>query len=86
MNPEPVMVSTKYIEFAHGPAAEDGNWAAMCLIDLAHCEVKRCVDVRSPELIVELRSVAQLWAPGGDAAPWIVGIARKLLCDIEGPP
>ena len=70
-------VSRRWIEWAHGPGAEDGQPLAMSLCDLASAPGAGSIEVADPALIVELVDVAGLtsirvvamhcmtWARGG---------------------
>lgn len=69
-------ISCKWIEWAHGPGAEDGQPLATRLIDLADHAGGSTLEVVEDELIAEVVSVAELYArpARGDAlyemGPW----------------
>ena len=54
-------VSRRWIEWAHGPGAEDGQPLAMSLCDLASAPGVGAIDVADPALIAELVDVAGLY-------------------------
>ena len=54
-------VSRKWIDWAHGPGAEDGQSLAMTLCDLASSPGTGAVCVTDPVLIAELVDVAELY-------------------------
>jgi len=73
-------VSSKYIFWAHGPAAEDGNAAAQDLVILSE-HGSRAGRVPVPaELHDELVAVAEIWSGGEPGVPpFYTGEARRIL-------
>jgi hypothetical protein len=69
-------VSRKWLEWAHGPGAEDGQPLATRLCELANTPGNGAVDVTDPALIAEVVDVAECYRnPSlGDAlydrGPW----------------
>ena len=75
-------VSRRWIEWAHGPAAEDGQPLSMSLCDLAGA-----IKIAEPALIAELVDVAGLYVNPcrGDAlhdmGPWWMGQPRRVILE-----
>ena len=80
-------VSRKWIDWAHGPGAEDGQSLAMTLCDLASAPGTGAVCVNDPALIAELVDVAELYRNpcAGDAlydmGPWWIGQPRRIISE-----
>ena len=80
-------VSRKWIEWAHGPGAEDGQPLAMALCDLASSPGTSAVCITDPVLIVELIDVAELYRNpcAGDAlydmGPWWMGQPGRIISE-----
>ena len=80
-------VSRKWIDWAHGPGAEDGQPLAMTLCDLASSPGSGAVCISEPALIVELVDVAELYRNpcAGDAlydmGPWWMGQPRRIISE-----
>jgi hypothetical protein len=77
-------VSRRWIEWAHGPGAEDGQPLATSLCDLASAPGVGSIEVAAPALIAELVDVAGLYVNPcrGDAlhamGPWWMGQPRRI--------
>ena len=80
-------VSRRWIEWAHGPGAEDGQPLATSLCDLASGPGAGSITVTDPVLIAELVDVAEMYvnACRGDAlhdmGPWWMGQPRRIISD-----
>ena len=80
-------VSRRWIEWAHGPGAEDGQPLAMSLCDLASSPGAGSISVSDPALIAELVGVAELYVNPcwGDAlhdmGPWWMGHPRRVVSE-----
>ena len=80
-------VSRRWIEWAHGPGAEDGQPLAMRLCDLAGAPGTGSIEVAAPALIAELVDVAGLYVNPcrGDAlhdmGPWWMGQPRRIISE-----
>ena len=80
-------VSRKWIDWAHGPGAEDGQSLAMTLCDLASSPGTGAVCVTAPALIAELVYVAELYRNpcAGDAlydmGPWWMGQPGRIISE-----
>ena len=80
-------VSRRWIEWAHGPGAEDGQPLAMRLCDLAGAPGAGSIEVTDPTLIAELVDVAGLYVNPcrGDAlhdmGPWWMGQPRRVISE-----
>ena len=80
-------VSRRWIEWAHGPGAEDGQPLAMSLCDLAGAPGAGSIEVADPALIAELVDVAGLYVHPcrGDAlhdmGPWWMGQPRRIISE-----
>ena len=80
-------VSRRWIEWAHGPGAEDGQPLAMSLCDLAVALGAGSIEVADPVLITELVDVAELYVSPcrGDAlqdmGPRWMGQPRKVISE-----
>lgn len=80
-------VSRRWIEWAHGPGAEDGQPLAMRLCDLAGAPGAGAIEVADPALIAELVDVAGLYVNPcrGDAlhdmGPWWMGQPRRVISE-----
>ena len=80
-------VSRRWIEWAHGPGAEDGQPLAMSLCDLASAPGVGSIEVAEPALIAELVDVAGLYVNPcrGDAlhdmGPWWMGQPRRIISE-----
>ena len=78
-------ISRKWIEWAHGPGADEDQPLAVKLWDLAQTPGKGAVQIEDPELIAEVVSVAELYSycRSGDTlfemGPWWKGQPRKLI-------
>lgn len=78
-------VSRKWIDWAHGAAAEDGQPLAVRLCDLANAPGKGNLEITDPVLIAEIVDVAELYEnPSyGDAlydmGLWWRGQPRKII-------
>lgn len=78
-----MMLTHMYLQYAHGPAAEDGHEPAQELVAM-----KRGVMLEdlTPSQLKEVKDVAELWHMGGDAEPWVVSRTRKILKEIAALP
>ena len=82
-------VSRRWIEWAHGPGADDGQPLAMALCDLASSPGTGSVSVTDPALIAELVDVAELYVSPrrGDAlhdmGPWWMGQPRQIISQVK---
>lgn len=80
-----VKVSRKWIEWAHGPGAEDGQPLALQLCELASAPGKGNIEINDPELIAEIVNVAETYQNPtfGDAlydmGLWWRGQPRKII-------
>jgi len=80
-------VSRRWIEWAHGPGAEDGQPLAMTLCDLASAPGSGSIAVSEPALIAELVDVDELFAnrcrgePLHDMGPWWLGQPRRIISE-----
>ena len=80
-------VSGRWIEWANGPGAEDGQPLAMSLCDLAGAPGAGSIEVTAPALIAELVDVAGLYvSPCRDDAlhdmgPWWMGQPRRVILE-----
>ena len=80
-------VSRKWIDWAHGPGAEDGQPLAMTLCDLASSPGTSAIRITDPALIAEVVDVAELYrnACTGDAlydmGPWWMGQPRRIISE-----
>jgi hypothetical protein len=80
-------VSRKWIDWAHGPGAEDGQPLAMALCDLANSPGTSAICITDPALIVELVDVAELYRNpcAGDVfydmGPWWMGQPRRIISE-----
>ena len=80
-------VSRRWIEWAHGPGAEDAQPLAMTLCDLASAPGTGSVSVTDPALIAELVDGAELYVNPrrGDAlhdmGPWWMGQPRQIISE-----
>ena len=80
-------VSRRWIEWAHGPGAEDGQQLAMSLCDLASAPGAGAIEVSDPVLIAELVDVAGIYVNPcrGDAlhgmGPWWMGQPRRVISE-----
>ena len=80
-------VSRRWIEWAHGPGAEDGQPLATSLCDLASGPGAGSIAVTDPVLIAELVDVAELYINPcrGDAlhgmGPWWMGQPRRIISE-----
>ena len=80
-------VSRRWIEWAHGSGAEDGQPLAMSLCDLASSPGAGSISVSDPALIAELVGVAELYVNPcrGDAlhgmGPWWMGQPRRVISE-----
>ena len=78
-------VSRRWIEWAHGPGAEDGQPLAMGLCDLASAPGAGSISVSDPALVAELVDVAELYVNPcrGDAlhdmGPRWMGQPRRII-------
>ena len=78
-------VSRKWIDWAHGPAAESEHPLAMRLCELLSAPGKGCLEVTDAELIEELVSQAEVYEnpSSGDAlyemGPWWMGQPAKVV-------
>ena len=78
-------VSRRWIEWAHGPGAEDGQPLAMSLCDLASAPGAGSIEVADLALIAELVDVAGLYVSPcrGDALNdmglWWMGQPRRII-------
>ena len=75
-------VSRKWIEYAHGPGAEDGQELATRLIALLEAPGKGSVEVTDPALVYELVDVAELYTSDTDVqtmGPWWAGQPHKVI-------
>ena len=80
-------VSRRWIQWAHGPGAEDGQPLATSLCDLASAPGAGSIEVADPALIAELVDVAGLYVNPcrGDAlhdmGPWWMGQPRRIISE-----
>ena len=80
-------VSRRWIEWAHGPGAEDGQPLAMSLCDLASAPGACSIEIADTVLIAELVNVAWLYVNPcrGDAlhdmGPWWMGQPRRVISE-----
>jgi hypothetical protein len=80
-------VSRRWIEWAHGPGAEDGQPLAMSLCDLASAPGAGSIEIADPTLIAELVDVAGLYVNPrrGDALHdmglWWMGQPRRVISE-----
>ena len=80
-------VPRRWIEWAHGPGAEDGQPLAMSLCDLASAPGAGSIEVADLALIVGLVDVAGLYVHScrGDAlhamGPWWMGQPRRIISE-----
>ena len=80
-------VSRRWIDWAHGPGAEDGQPLAMSLCELAGAPGAGSISVTDPALIAELVDVAGLYVNPcrGDAlhdmGPWWMGQPRRIISE-----
>ena len=80
-------VSRRWIEWAHGPGAEDGQPLALSLCDLASAPCAGAIEVADLALIAELVDVAGLYVHPcrGDAlhvmGPWWMGPPRRIISE-----
>ena len=80
-------VSRRWIVWAHGPGAQDGQPLATSLCDLASAPGAGSIEVADPALIAELVDVAGLYVNPyrGDAVhamgPWWMGQPRRLFLE-----
>lgn len=80
-------VSRRWIEWAHGPGAEDGQPLATSLCDLASAPGAGSIEVADLALIAELVDVAGLYVNPcrGDAlhdmGPWWMGQPRRIISE-----
>ena len=80
-------VSRRWIEWAHGPGAEDGQPLATSLCELASAPGSGSILVGDPALIAELVDVAELYVNPcrGDAlhdmGPWWMGQPRRIISE-----
>ena len=80
-------VSRRWIEWAHGPGAEDDQPLAMSLCDLASSPGAGSIEVADLALIAELVDVAGLYVNPcrGDAlhdmGPWWMGQPRRIISE-----
>ena len=78
-------VARRWIEWAHGAGAEDGQPLAMSLCDLVSAPGAGSIEVTHPALIAELVDVAGLYVNPcrGDAlhdmGPWWMGQPRRII-------
>ena len=78
-------VSRRWIEWAHGPGAEDGQPLAMSLCELVSAPGVGAISVTDLALIAELVDVAELYFNPcrGDAlhdmGPWWMGQPRRVI-------
>ena len=78
-------VSRRWIEWAHGPGAEDGQRLALGLCDLASAPGAGSISVSDPALVAELVDVAELYVNPcrGDAlhdmGPRWMGQPRRII-------
>ena len=61
---KPFRVSYSYIEWAHGPGAEDGQPLALRIVDAPFDKGHNYVLFTDPELVAEIASVAELYVGG----------------------
>lgn len=73
----PMRVSRKWLHWAHGPGAEDGQELALKLIGLAASQGRNlAIEINDPVLVAEIVDVAELYQttrPGDalhDMGPW----------------
>lgn len=80
-------VSERWIEWAHGPGAEEGQPLAMSLCELASAPGSGLILVGDPALIAELVDVAELYVNPrrGDALNdmglWWIGPPRRVISE-----
>ena len=80
-------VSRRWIEWAHGPGAQDGQPLAMSLWDLASAPGAGSIEVADPALIAELVDVAGLYVNPcrcdalHDMGPWWMGQPRRVISE-----
>lgn len=92
-------ISRKWLVWAHGPGAEDGQDLAARLVALAGVDGRGSVDVTDPELLREVVSVAELYSGprSGDTlfemGPWwrnqpakVVNEGRRCLRGMAAAP
>jgi len=86
-----VTVSAAYLEWAHGPAAEDGYAPAVEVLKATEGR-RHTARVRvplTPDAARELRAVASLWASnagaGEDVPSGYVRTARRILAEVPAP-
>jgi len=78
-------VSKRWIEWAHGPGADDGQELAGRLVTLAESTKDTAVTLTDAVLVAEVVDVAGLYHPPcrGDAlydmGPWWLGQPRKII-------
>lgn len=79
-------VSRRWIQWAHGPGAEDGQSLACELVQLAQSARRPIrLTITEPHLIAELISVAELYCPAGrhdvlrEMGPWWMGEAARII-------
>jgi hypothetical protein len=65
MPTKPFIIGSAWIEYAHGPGAEDGQPIATRLTKLAVQPMARITD---PVLVAEVADVAELYAVGADSS------------------
>ena len=58
---QPMKVSRRWIEWAHGPGAEDGQPLEISLCDLASAPSAGAIEIAGPALIAELVDAAGLY-------------------------
>jgi len=82
---KPFSVLTDWIEYAHGPAAEDGQPLAKRLCEIIDRHPTfRFAYISEPELVRELISVAELFTPEhGDTMPEEIQRGRRALSVIK---
>ena len=80
-------VSRRWIEWAHGPGAEDGQPLATSLCDRARGPGAGSIVLTDPVLIAELVDVAGLYVNPcradalHDMGPWWMGQPRRIISD-----
>jgi hypothetical protein len=80
-------VSRRWIEWAHGVGAEDGQPLAMSLCELASAPGAGSIAVTDPALIAELVDVAELYANPcrgdvlHDMGQWWMGQPRRIVSE-----
>ena len=86
-----VKLSAQYLDWAHRPASEDGNEAALAIIAAADkvANGRRARVALTPAVANELRQVADLWvsngASGEDVPAGYVRTARRILAEVPAP-